>query len=58
MPGGSAGAAEHEIDVRMNGRAGDNGPESVFPTGLPIGTCQQALDTACGLYLNDPTAWT
>jgi hypothetical protein len=32
--------------------------ESVFPTGLPIGTCQDALDTACGLYLNDPTAWT
>jgi hypothetical protein len=33
-------------------------PQSIFPTGLPIGTCQQALDTACGLYLNDPTAWT
>ncbi|MGI9005060.1 MAG: hypothetical protein ACR2FU_02485 [Streptosporangiaceae bacterium] len=32
--------------------------ESIFPTGLPIGTCQDALDTACGLYLNDPTAWT
>jgi len=32
--------------------------ESVFFTGLPIGTCQDALDTACGLYLNDPTAWT
>jgi hypothetical protein len=31
--------------------------ESIFPTGLPIGTCQDALDTACGLYLNDPTAW-
>ena len=31
--------------------------ESVFPTGLPVGTCQDALDTACGLYLNDPTAW-
>jgi hypothetical protein len=32
--------------------------ESFFPTGLPYGTCQDALDTACGLYLNDPTAWT
>jgi hypothetical protein len=21
-----------------------------------VGTCQDALDTACGLYLNDPTA--
>jgi len=32
--------------------------ESVFFTGLPVGTCQDALDIACGLYLNDPTAWT
>jgi hypothetical protein len=32
--------------------------ESFFPTGLPYGTCQDALDTACGLYLNDPTGWT
>lgn len=32
--------------------------ESIFPTGLPTGTCQDALDTACGLYLNDATART
>jgi hypothetical protein len=30
--------------------------ESVFFTGLPVGSCQDALDT-CGLYLNDPAAW-
>jgi len=35
----------------------DDYDESVFFTGLPLGTCQDALDTACGLYLNDPTAW-
>jgi hypothetical protein len=35
----------------------DDYDESVFPNGLPVGTCQDALDTACGLYLNDPTAW-
>jgi hypothetical protein len=35
----------------------DDYDESIFFTGLPIGTCQDALDTACGLYLNDPTAW-
>jgi hypothetical protein len=35
----------------------DDYDESVFPTGLPVGSCQDALDTACGLYLNDPTAW-
>ena len=32
--------------------------DSIFPTGLPFGTCEDALDTACGLYLGDPTAWT
>jgi hypothetical protein len=31
--------------------------ESTFPTGSPIGSCEDALDTACGLYLGDPTAW-
>jgi len=36
----------------------DDYHESIFPTGLPIGTCEDALDTACGLYLGDPTAWT
>jgi len=24
----------------------------------PTGSCEDALDTACGLYLNGPTAWT
>jgi hypothetical protein len=36
----------------------DDYDESIFPTGQPIGTCEDALDTACGLYLGDPTAWT
>jgi hypothetical protein len=36
----------------------DDYAESVYPTGLPLGTCEDALDTACGLYLGDPTAWT
>jgi len=31
---------------------------SLFPTGLPTGTCEDALDVACGLYLGDPTALT
>ncbi len=40
-------------------RAGhDDYDESIFSTGLPVGTCQDALDTACGLYLNDQAAWT
>ena len=31
--------------------------DSVLPDGQPTGTPEQALDCACGLYLNDPTAW-
>lgn len=32
--------------------------ESILPTGSFTGTPEQALDCACGLYLNDPSAWT
>jgi hypothetical protein len=32
--------------------------ESYLPTGAMGGTAEDALDTACGLYLGDPTAWT
>ena len=31
---------------------------SVLPNGQTAGSPEDALDTACGLYLNDPTAWT
>lgn len=32
--------------------------DSYLPTGATAGTAEDALDTACGLYLSDPTAWT
>jgi len=48
----------HQWQFAIYRASHDDYDESVFPTGLPIGTCQDALDTACGLYLNDPTAWT
>jgi hypothetical protein len=35
----------------------DGYQDSFLPNGLPIGTAEEALDCACGLYLNDPTAW-
>ena len=35
----------------------DGYEDSVLPDGQPIATPEQALDCACGLYLNDPTAW-
>jgi hypothetical protein len=30
---------------------------SALPTGVFAGAPEDALDTACGLYLGDPTAW-
>lgn len=36
----------------------DGYQDSVLPTGGFAGTPEDALDSACGLYLDDPTAWT
>lgn len=35
----------------------DDYDQAVLPNGWPSGTPEEALDTACGLYLADPTAW-
>ncbi len=35
----------------------DDYEDYYLPTGYPVGAVEDALDTACGLYLNDPTAW-
>ena len=35
----------------------DDYEDSFLPNGSPVGTAEDALDTACGLYLGDPTAW-
>lgn len=35
----------------------DGYQDSALPSGYPIGTAEEALDCACGLYLGDPTAW-
>lgn len=36
----------------------DDYEDSYLPTGVMGGPAEDALDTACGLYLTDPTAWT
>ncbi|HEY3406658.1 MAG TPA: hypothetical protein VGK53_00640 [Propionicimonas sp.] len=36
----------------------DGYQDSTLPTGHTAGSPEDALDCACGLYLNDPTAWT
>ena len=35
----------------------DDYQPNYLPSGLSAGTPEEALDCACGLYLNDPTAW-
>ena len=35
----------------------DGYQDSVLPSGLPVGTPEEALDCACGLYLAEPSAW-
>ena len=35
----------------------DDYETSYLPNGTPGGSPEEALDCACGLYLNDPTAW-
>jgi hypothetical protein len=48
----------HDWQFAIYRASHDDYAESLFPTGLPFGSCEDALDTACGLYLDDPTAWT
>ncbi len=47
----------HDWQVAIYRASHDDYQNSIFPSGLPFGTCQDALDLACGLYLQDPTAW-
>ena len=35
----------------------DGYEDSVLPAGYPVGPPEEALDCACGLYLNDPSVW-
>jgi hypothetical protein len=51
--GGSASIWGFAIYLASN----DSYQDSILPSGLPGGSPEDALDCACGLYLNDPTAW-
>jgi hypothetical protein len=48
----------HDWQFAIYRASHDDYADSIFPTGSAVGTCQDALDLACGLYLADPTAWT
>ena len=48
----------HDWQFAIYRASHDDYADSVFPTGSPVGTCQDALDLACGLYLGEPMNWT
>ena len=52
--GGSANSLGFAI--RLAGRDGHE--DAALPSGYPVGTPEEARGGACGLDLNDPTAWT
>ena len=52
------GGSAHQWGFAIYRASHDDYEDSYLPSGYPVGTCEEALDTACGLYLNDPTAWT
>ena len=47
----------HEWGFAIYLASKDGYEESVLPTGDLAGSPEDALDCACGLYLNDPAAW-
>lgn len=52
------GGSAHRWGFAIYLASRDGYEDSVLPTGHAAGTPEEALDFACGLYLNDPTAWT
>ena len=51
------GGSAHTWGFAIYRASHDDYQDSVLPTGMPVGSAEEALDCACGLYLNDPTAW-
>ena len=51
------GGSAHSFGFAIYSAAHDRYQDSVLPSGRPVGTAEEALDCACGLYLNNPTAW-
>ena len=47
----------HQWQFAIYRASHDDYQQAVLPDGWPSGTPEDALDTACGLYLGDPTAW-
>jgi len=48
------GGSAHLWGFAMYRASHDDYEDSFLPTGTPVGTAEEALDCACGLYLNEP----
>ena len=51
------GGSAHLWGLAIYRASHDDYQPNYLPNGLTAGTPEEALDCACGLYLNDPTAW-
>jgi hypothetical protein len=51
------GGSAHTWGFAMHRASHDDDEDSCLPSGMRAGSAEEALDCACGLYLNDPSAW-
>jgi hypothetical protein len=51
------GGSAHTWGFAIYRASHDDYQDSYLPNGMAAGNAEEALDCACGLYLNDPTAW-
>jgi hypothetical protein len=51
------GGSAHLWGFALYRASHDDYEDAVLPNGMLAGSAEEALDCACGLYLNDPAAW-
>jgi hypothetical protein len=51
------GGSAHTWGFALYRASHDDYQDTYLPNGMTAGNPEYALDCACGLYLNDPTAW-
>ena len=51
------GGSAHHWGFAFYRASHDDYEDAVLPSGMFAGSAEEALDCACGLYLNDPSAW-
>ena len=51
------GGSAHLWGFALYRASHDDYEDSVLPNGMLAGSAEDALDCACGLYLDDPAAW-